>query len=61
MADGQITQERRAGMSEVLEGCAMCCEGIRREAKEAGLPDDQLRRLDEAISICRDVANRLGR
>jgi hypothetical protein len=55
----QNTQGMKEGMSQVLQGCATCCDGIRREAQEAGMPEDVLRDLDQAIKICKDVAQRL--
>lgn len=57
----QNSPELKEGMSEVLNGCAMCCDGIRKEAESAGLPQDVIQDLDQAIRICRDVAGRLRR
>jgi hypothetical protein len=56
----QNTQDMKKGMGQVLEGCATCCDGVRREAQAAGLSDDVMKELDQAIRICRDVAQRLN-
>lgn len=61
MANVQANQSSgmKEGMSQVLEGCATCCDGIRREAQESGLSENVLNDLDQAITICRSVREQL--
>jgi hypothetical protein len=55
----QNSREMKEGMSQVLDGCATCCDGIKKEAEVSGLPGDMVHKLDEAIQICKDVARQL--
>jgi hypothetical protein len=53
------TEQMKDGMGKVLDGCATCCEGVRREAEAAGLAPEIMRDLDQAIRICREVATQI--
>lgn len=59
MAAPNQSTERLEGMSEVLDGCATCCDGILKEARAADLPQEKLSRIENAIDVCKEAAREL--
>jgi hypothetical protein len=50
------TREQIDALSEILDGCATCCDGTLREAREVKTADNAVRLIEQARDLCRQAA-----
>lgn len=57
--ENTTTDPNLAGLEEVLEGCAGCCDGVIVQARNAGASDSIVSKLEQARDLCRSAAGEL--